>query len=109
METDKDHIHILVTFPPSYSIEQTVRRIKQVSTNYIYERYEEYLKQYYWKKKRVLWTHEYFCSTIGEVSESTLKKYIENQAFRMWFICEAEDLTSFSYVSCKYSRSLKTP
>ena len=36
METDKDHIHILVTFPPSYSIEQTVRRIKQVSTNYIY-------------------------------------------------------------------------
>lgn len=51
METDKDHIHILVTFPPSYSIEQTARRIKQVSTNYIYERYGEYLKQYYWKRR----------------------------------------------------------
>jgi len=40
---------------------------------------EEYLKKYYWKGKHILWTHGYFCSTIGDVSEQTLKKYIENQ------------------------------
>lgn len=36
MEIDKDHIHILVKFPPKYSIEQIVRRMKQISSNYIY-------------------------------------------------------------------------
>lgn len=36
MEIDKDHIHILVKFPPKYSIEQIVKRMKQISSNYIY-------------------------------------------------------------------------
>lgn len=79
MELDQDHIHFLITFPPSYSIEQTVRRLKQVSINYIYERCEIYLRQFYWKNKKTLWTNGYFCSTIGNVSEQTLKQYIENQ------------------------------
>lgn len=79
MELDQDHIHFLITFPPSYSIEQTVRRLKQVSTNYLYNKCGQYLRQFYWKNKQVLWTHGYFCSTIGNVSEKTLKHYIENQ------------------------------
>lgn len=79
MEIDADHIHFLITFPPAYSIEQTVRRMKIVSTRYLYEHSEAYLRQYYWKGKRIIWTHGYFCSTIGEVSEERLKHYIENQ------------------------------
>ena len=79
MELDNDHIHFIVSFPPAYSIEQTVRRMKMISTNYVYERCENYLKKFYWKDKRLLWTHGYFCSTIGEVSEQTVKHYIENQ------------------------------
>ena len=57
MELDNDHIHFLVSFPPAYSIEQTVRRMKMISTNYVYERCENYLKKFYWKDKRLLWTH----------------------------------------------------
>ena len=79
MELDKDHIHFLVSFPPAYSIEQTVRRMKMISTNYVYERCENYLKKFYWKDKRLLWTHGYFCSTIGEVSEQKVKHDIENK------------------------------
>lgn len=80
MELDKDHIHLLVKFPPIYSIEQTVRRLKHVSTNYIYNDLNAFthLKKFYWKNKKVLWTHGYFCSTIGDVSEKHLKEYIEN-------------------------------
>ena len=47
MELDNDHIHFLVSFPPAYSIEQTVRRMKMISTNYVYERCENYLKKFY--------------------------------------------------------------
>jgi len=55
--------------------------MKQYSTYRIYNDVaaSAWLKQFYWKKKRVLWTHGYFCSTIGEVSEEKLKEYIENQ------------------------------
>lgn len=79
MNIDKDHIHLFITFPPKYSIGQTVNRLKQFTTNYLYTKRESYLRQFYWKKKRVLWTHGYYCSTIGNVSEETVFQYIENQ------------------------------
>ena len=79
MALDNDHIHFLVEFPPKYSIEQTVKRMKTISTKYLYDRYREYLKKFYWGEKNIIWTHGYFCSTIGEVSESTIKEYINNQ------------------------------
>ena len=52
-----------------------------MTTNYLYrnERTKNRLKQYYWKKKRLLWTHSYFVSTIGKVSEKIVFNYIENQ------------------------------
>ena len=79
MELDKDHIHMLVEIKPKYSIEQVVSRIKQLTTNYLWKKQGEHLRKYYWKQHHILWAHGYFCSTIGDVSESTLKQYIENQ------------------------------
>lgn len=76
---DKDHIHILVKSCPSMSPLMIVRRLKQLSTRMMYERYDEHLSKYYWKKKK-LWTNGYFCSTIGEVSEKKkIVEYIEKQ------------------------------
>lgn len=79
IELDEDHVHMLVSFKPSYSIEQVVRRLKQMSTFYIYQEEQDYLKKFYWKDKNILWTHGYFCSTIGEVSEQKVIEYIKNQ------------------------------
>ena len=78
MELDKDHIHLLMKWKPHLSIEQVVRRLKQMSSKLIWNKEETYLRQFYWKD-RELWTGGYFCSTIGEVSEETIKRYIENQ------------------------------
>ena len=86
MNLDAEHIHLLLSFPPDYSLSQTVNRLKQMTTNYLYrnERTEKWLKQFYWKKKCLLWTHGlwthgYFVSTIGKVSEKIVFNYIENQ------------------------------
>ena len=81
MNIDQDHIHLLISFPPDYSISQTINRLKQMTTNYLYriKNVEIWLKKFYWKKKRVIWTHGYFISTIGHISEQTVFKYIENQ------------------------------
>ena len=78
MEIDENHIHLLVKWPPCYSIEQTVRRLKQLSTWYLWDKQKAYLKKQYWKRK-IIWSRGYFISTIGDTSEKTVKKYIEHQ------------------------------
>ena len=80
MELECDHIHFLLEFPPRYSIAQTVRRLKQYSTAWLYRECGEYLREWYWKGRNVLWTHGYFCSTVGAVSEEAVAEYIKNQA-----------------------------
>ena len=39
METDKDHIHLLVSYPPKVSISSIVRKLKQKSTIIILWKY----------------------------------------------------------------------
>lgn len=79
MNLDKDHVHLLITFPPVFSISQTVRRLKQYSTKYLYDHQGPYLRNFYRKKRKMLWTHGYYCGTLGQVSENIVWNYIENQ------------------------------
>ena len=78
MELDKDHIHFLLKFKLSLSINFVVNRMKTMSTNYLYKIQNAYLRNFYQNKNK-LWTHGYFVSTIGEVSQKALEHYIENQ------------------------------
>lgn len=79
INTDRDHVHMIISFPPEYSLSQTVNRLKQFTTNQLYKTNYDHLKKFYWGKKKVLWSHSYFCSTIGRISESRVQSYINNQ------------------------------
>lgn len=78
MESDKDHIHLLVSSPPKLSPLCIVRRLKQLSTVQAWKYHREYLCRFYWRE-HTLWTDGYFVSSIGNVSQETVRKYIENQ------------------------------
>ena len=78
METDKGHVHILVSSIPRLSPLQIVRKLKQESTYRIWKLHSDILRRIYWKE-HTLWTDGYFVSTIGNVSQETVKHYIENQ------------------------------
>lgn len=78
METDKDHIHILLQYNPTDCITDIVSRLKQESTYLAWKHYASGLKQQYWKN-RILWSDGYFAASIGQVSQSTIEHYIENQ------------------------------
>lgn len=78
-EVDKDHIHLLVRIKPSESIDNVVHSLKQQSTYKMWKLHHEHLSKYYWSGKHNLWTRGYFASTIGDVSEKTLVKYIKKQ------------------------------
>lgn len=78
METDKDHIHILLQYPPTVSITQIVSVLKQYSTDTVWKTYRSFLRQYYWYKD-IFWSSGYFAASIGQVSQSTIERYIDEQ------------------------------
>jgi len=78
METDKDHIHILLEYDTTEKVCNIISILKQRTTYYLWVRYSELLRHHYWKK-HVFWSDGYFACSIGEVSAATVQKYIESQ------------------------------
>lgn len=79
METDKNHIHLLIDYEPKVSIVQIVRRLKQESTAFLWKNFEGLLKKEFWKES-TFWSDGYFVCSIGEgASYETIKKYIREQ------------------------------
>ena len=78
METDKDHIHILLSYDTTDRVCDIVKIVKQETTHYLWQKYSSYLSKQDWKKK-TFWSDGYFVCSIGEVSSATIQKYIENQ------------------------------
>lgn len=78
METDGDHIHILLQYNPSDSITKIVGVLKSYNTYHIWRAHNTILSQHFWKGQ-MLWSDGYFACSIGNVSKETIEKYIENQ------------------------------
>lgn len=78
IETDKDHVHLLVCAEPKVSPLQIVRRLKQESTARLWKLHPNTLRKFFYRE-HTLWTDGYFVSSIGNVSQETVRKYIESQ------------------------------
>ena len=78
METDKDHIHLLINYPPTVSVTSIARRLKQISTIELWKQFPNILSKQFWKK-HTFWSDGYFVCSIGEANPDTIRKYIENQ------------------------------
>ena len=78
METDKDHVHFLVSYDATDRVCNIVKVVKQQTTYHLWQKYSDFLSRQHWKKK-ILWSDGYFACSIGEVSSVTIQKYIENQ------------------------------
>ena len=78
IETDKDHIHFLLSYDTTDKVCDIVKIVKQETTYYLWHKYGSLLSKQYWKKK-IFWSDGYFACSIGEVSSTTIQKYIENQ------------------------------
>jgi len=78
METDKDHIHLMIQYIPRISISAIVNRIKSITTKRIWNLHQNYLRKHFWKEK-TFWTDGYFVCSVGEASPETIANYIKNQ------------------------------
>ena len=74
LEGDKDHVHVFLSVPPTYSIGQVVGLLKAVSAREIRAGFPEVRKQLWGGE---FWEDGYFARTVGEkVTADVIKKYI---------------------------------
>lgn len=71
----KDHIHLLVSAPPTLSPSEIMRRIKGRSSSKLFQEYP-LLKKRYWGQH--FWARGYFCVTAGELTKEMINEYLEH-------------------------------
>jgi len=71
----KDHIHLVLSVPPKYSIAETIGFIKGKGAIKVFDRHLE-LKRRYWG--RHFWAKGYCVSTVG-LDETQIRKYVRWQ------------------------------
>ena len=70
-----DHVHMLVSIPPKYSVAQVVGYIKGKSAIYIARTYVGKRRNFVGEN---FWARGYFVSTVGR-DETTVRDYIKHQ------------------------------
>lgn len=73
---EKDHVHLLVEYPPKVQLSKLINLLKGVSSRLIRKEYPE-IQRYLWKG--ALWSPSYFAGSCGGASLTVLAKYIEQQ------------------------------
>lgn len=74
-EACRDHIHMLVSIPPKYSVSQIMGYLKGKSSLMIFEKYANLKYKY---GNRHFWCRGYYVSTVGR-NRRTIEEYIRNQ------------------------------
>jgi len=73
---DQDHIHMLVSIPPTMGVGKVVGIIKSNTGRELKQKFP-FLKEVYWGTESV-WSSGYFVSTVG-INKEIVKRYIEHQ------------------------------
>ena len=76
MNHDKDHIHMLVSIPPTMRVGKVVGIIKANTAKKLKQKFP-FIKEAYWGTDAV-WSEGYFVTTVG-ADEKVIKKYIKEQ------------------------------
>lgn len=74
-ECCKDHVHMLISVPPKYSISQIMGYLKGKSSLMIFDRHANLKYKY---GNRHFWCRGYYVDTVGKNSKK-IKEYIKNQ------------------------------
>ena len=79
IETDLDHIHMLIDCSPQHYIPNIVKALKGVSARLLFKEHPE-LKSMLWGGH--LWNPSYFVATVSENTEEQIRDYIRSQKMK---------------------------
>ena len=77
MNTDEDHVHLLISVPPKMAVSDAVRILKTNSSRAMRKKFP-FIKTMYDMDDIGLWSDGYFVSTVG-CDEATIQRYIKMQ------------------------------
>ena len=81
MGDDKNHIHILISFHPKYSIGEIVRTLKSLTARELFQDLPD-LKKELWGDE--FWTDGYYASTVGTGGNwAVVERYVKNQGINL--------------------------
>jgi len=75
MDGERDHVHLLINYPPKLAISNLVNSLKGVSSRLLRRDRSDIANCYYYKG--ILWSPSYFASSCGGAPLSIIKQYIE--------------------------------
>ena len=73
---DGDHLHMLMSIPPRYSISSVMGKLKSQLASRM-RKFFPWLEKVYWNEN-IVWSPGYFVSSVG-IDEKTIRKYVELQ------------------------------
>ena len=71
----RDHVHMLISIPPKYSVAQVIGYIKGKSAIHVARTFFDHKRNFVGQH---FWARGYFVSTVGR-DEATIREYIRNQ------------------------------
>ena len=76
IETDIDHVHVLLRVKPTHQLSKLVQIFKGRSARILFQEFP-------WIKNRLwgghLWSPSYYAATVGGAPLETIKRYVESQ------------------------------
>jgi putative transposase len=77
-ETDKDHIHLLVSMPPDATPSRLIGTLKTQLSKEVRANFQEHIQKYLWGDAP-FWSNSYFIASTGTTSLEKVREYIESQ------------------------------
>ncbi len=78
LNIQRDHVHMLVRLRPDVSVSRVVQLFKGKSSYIVRKEFPD-LEEFYWGRADSFWCDGFFVETVGQVNESKIKEYIQNQ------------------------------
>lgn len=79
MEVMPDHVHMLISFPPSKAPTSAIKALKGRSAYMFLKHHPEIRQSQYWGGH--LWSPSYYMSTLGNMSKDVVERYINDQKY----------------------------
>jgi putative transposase len=74
---ERDHVHLLVHYPPQVTLSRLVGSLKGVSARRLRQEFHDHIHRYLWGNH--FWSPSYFAGSCGGAPLAVVKEYIENQ------------------------------
>ncbi len=78
MDGERDHVHLLVNYPPKMAVSALVNSLKGASSRVLRKERPDIAQRFY--HKGVLWSPSYFAASCGGAPISIVLQYIEQQS-----------------------------